>query len=271
MNVTRLAAVNCRDPKISSGNIGCRTLRSATTKPASDARPTALADSTRAVAPRSPPSISAQVTPAKPTAVNVAPTMSRPRSAERSRVSGTCRSDTATTAIARGTLIRKISRHEPAPMSHPPKKGAMAPATPDRPDHAPTARPRSRAANERARGHQRLGRGCDAAEQRCSREPEDSEHKNPPTPESITQGTAKKNQRRERERVGIDDPLQPGDARVQLSADRRQCDVHHRGVQKCEARYQYGGQQNPTRPPCPPVDGFVYGTRCGHDSTRSAA
>ena len=94
-------------------------------------------------------------------------------------------------------------------MSHPPTNGAIAAATPDRPDHAPTARPRSlvcerglkdreaawreqRASDalERAGRHECLGRGRDAAEQRRAREPHDSEQENPPTPESVTQGTA---------------------------------------------------------------------------------
>ena len=99
-------------------------------------------------------------------------------------------------------------------MSHPPTNGAIAAAIPDRPDHAPTARRRStrreqglndreaawreqRASDalERAGGHQCLGSGRDAAEQRRAREPHDSEQENPPTPESVTQGTAEKDQR----------------------------------------------------------------------------
>ena len=148
-SVTRLAAVNCRDRKISSGSIGCRTLRSATTKPASEARPTAPADSTPAVAPRSP------AVDERPGHAGQARRQSAPRPRRRcrgrrvgSRVSGTCRSATATTATASGTLIRKIRRHDPTPMSHPPTNGPIAAAIPDSPDHAPTARPRSPGANE---------------------------------------------------------------------------------------------------------------------------
>src|SRR4029453_13397832 len=67
MRVTRLAALNCHDRKISSGNIGCRTLLSAATKPASEPRPMAPDDNTPAVAPRSPASMRAHLTPPTPT------------------------------------------------------------------------------------------------------------------------------------------------------------------------------------------------------------
>ena len=61
----------------------------------------------------------------------------------------------------------------------------------------------------------------------------------------------------------------PATLASQLGADRRQCHVHNRGVQKCDARSQHGGQQNPARLRCSPGDGLVFGNRCSH--TRRSA
>src|SRR5215469_2639588 len=62
--------------------------------------------------------------------------------------SGTWRTPAAMITAATGRLIAKISRQDTAWTSHPPRNGPIAVATPDRPDQAPIALPRSAGAND---------------------------------------------------------------------------------------------------------------------------
>jgi hypothetical protein len=73
---------------------------------------------------------------------------------------------------------------------------------------------------ESAGSHKPLRGRRQAAEQRRGSEPDDSDNEDPSTPEPVAQGTADEDEGRERERVAVHDPLQAGDARMQLSADR---------------------------------------------------
>ena len=269
---------------MSRGSIGWRPCRSTATKPASAASPTAPAASAAAFTPRSPASISAHVTPASPTAVSTAPATSMPGTEAGSRVSGTWRSATATTAAASGTLIRKMRRHDPTPTSHPPTNGPMAAATPGQPRPG-TDRPRTVAGRERrlkdgeaARreqrpadslerpgGHKPPGGRSQGAQQRRGREPDHAREEHAPAAEPITQRTADQDQRRQRQRVGVQDPLQARYARAQLGAERGQRDVHDGGVEKRDARSQHGGKQDPPRLRRPPSDRLVLRTCCAHD------
>src|SRR6185437_15223736 len=92
-------------------------------------------------------SMSASVRPARASAVSTDPAMSNRPRASGSRLSGTCRSPTATTATASGRLIRKIQRQPIEPTIQPPRNGPIAPATPPSPDQAPMARGRSSGLN----------------------------------------------------------------------------------------------------------------------------
>jgi len=92
-------------------------------------------------------SISAYVIPVSASAASAAPATSNPPCADGSRLSGTCRAATAMTSTASGRLSRKTQRHPAACTIQPPSSGPAAPATPPRPDQAPTARGRSSAAN----------------------------------------------------------------------------------------------------------------------------
>ena len=85
--------------------------------------------------------------PARASAASTAPAMSNRPCAVGSRLSGTCRLVTASTATASGRLIRKIQRQPIEPTIQPPRNGPIAPATPPSPDQAPMARGRSSAAN----------------------------------------------------------------------------------------------------------------------------
>ena len=66
-------------------------------------------------------------------------------------VSGTCLAEMATTTTASGRLMKNTSRQDTAAISHPPRNGPIAVATPPRPDHAPMAAIRSSSAKEACR------------------------------------------------------------------------------------------------------------------------
>ena len=66
-------------------------------------------------------------------------------------VSGTCRTAMAITTAASGRLMKNTRRQDTALISHPPRNGPIAVATPPRPDQAPMAAPRSSSANDACR------------------------------------------------------------------------------------------------------------------------
>ncbi len=76
------------------------------------------------------------------------PNTSRCAPACSSRDSGTWRFAIHIELAAIGRLITNTNRHDTESMSHPPRKGPTAVATPPRPDHAPMARPRSSGWND---------------------------------------------------------------------------------------------------------------------------
>ena len=92
--------------------------------------------------PRSPAVVSAHVADASVTTAIAAPVTSRVRPVCGSLVSGTARAQTSTSA-ATGTLMRNAHRQPGPSTSQPPTNGPIAPNTPLKPDHAPTARERS--------------------------------------------------------------------------------------------------------------------------------
>ena len=66
-------------------------------------------------------------------------------------LSGTCLAAMAITTAASGRLMKNTSRQDTASISHPPRNGPIAVATPPSPDHAPMAAIRSSSANEACR------------------------------------------------------------------------------------------------------------------------
>src|SRR5262245_2229738 len=150
--VTTFVAVNRVEENRSSGSIGARERRSHRPNAASRAAPHPIAASTPGLPqPLTGPSISPYVTPTSPRVTRVPPVRSTRPVASASWDSGTCRHASSTTAAEIGRLIPKISRHDAAWMSHPPRNGPMAVATPPRPDQAPIAFPRSLGANDASR------------------------------------------------------------------------------------------------------------------------
>ena len=175
---------------------------------------------------------------------------------------------TTTTIAATGTLMRKAQRHPGPSTSHPPTNGPIAPATPPSPDHAPTALARSllrklawriarlpgvssaaptpcstRAADE----HLDVRRG--AAQQRRGREPDRADHEDLAPSVAIAERSTEQDQRREREQIAGEHPLQRADARVEVVADVRERDVDDRCIQRRHrARGNRGGRARSARP-----------------------
>ena len=71
-----------------------------------------------------------------------------------------------------------------------------------------------------------------------------------PAADAVGERAGGQQQRGERQRVGVDHPLQVGEVRVQVALDRRQRDVHDRDVeQEHEGRRADGDQRPPLRGP----------------------
>src|SRR5262249_13840580 len=62
-------------------------------------------------------------------------------------------------------------------------------------------------------------------------EEDDAHQEDPLAPDQVTGAAAEEEEAAERERVGVDDPLQIGLGEVQVLLDRRQRDVHDRRVE----------------------------------------
>jgi hypothetical protein len=79
---------------------------------------------------------------------------------------------------------------------------------------------------QRPERDEEAGARCDAAQQRADREHREAGDEGALSPEPVRRGAREHQEAREHDSVGVDGPLQPGDAGVQLSPDRRQRDVH---------------------------------------------
>ena len=73
--------------------------------------------------------------------------------------------------------------------------------------------------------------------------------KTQPAPVAVGQRAAGQDQRRKRDRVRVDDPLQPGQAGVELALDARQRDVDDRDVDQQHERRRADGDQRPRPAP----------------------
>ena len=74
---------------------------------------------------------------------------------------------------------------------------------------------------QRAREVEHQRRPGERAQRRGDGEDRDPDHEDPAAAEEVGERAAREQQRRERERVGVDHPLQVGEARVQRALDRR--------------------------------------------------
>ena len=142
--VPTLTTVKVRLRNRLGGTSGSGVRRMWRTKPAAATTATASPATTRGSAqPLGPASVSAHVPEARATAARAAPRTSMARPAWGSFVSATAATAHAIATAATGRLIRKAHRHPGPSTRTPPTKGPMAPATPPRPDQAPTAAARS--------------------------------------------------------------------------------------------------------------------------------
>ncbi len=90
-----------------------------------------------------------------------------------------------------------------------------------------------------SRAHdQQLGGRRDRAQQRRGREQADAEHEDPAPPVAVAERAAEQDQRRERQQVAVEDPLQGARRRVEVAADVGQRDVDDGAVEEREARPQ---------------------------------
>ena len=203
------------------------------------------------------------MTPARPAVIVAAPRTSV-RPAVGSRVSGTWRRVIQKATAARGTLIRKIHRHDAASTSQPPTNGPSADATPlqpgpgpDRP--APVRRADGRVEQREAAGNQqgatealeeprrdqdRTGRGEPAADRRDG-ERDQPEREDRAASVPVTQGAAEQQQGAEGEEVTVEDPLQGRESAAEIPSDRGQRDVDHRPVEEGDPRTQDRRRDDP--------------------------
>ena len=78
-----------------------------------------------------------------------------------------------------------------------------------------------------ARAMIRLG---EAAGERGEREDDEPDHEHPPAPEQVGRASAEQEEPSEGERVGVHDPREVVAGEVQVRANRRQRDIHDRGI-----------------------------------------
>ena len=155
----------------------------------------------------------------------------------------------ATTPI--GMLTKKIQRHDRPVVIAPPSTGPTATATPVIAPKTPNAMPRSRPWNAcassasevanmiappmpwapaRDREERRAGR--EPARKRAGREDHDPDREQQPPPVQVGERAGGEQERGERQRVGVDHPLQIGQRRAERLLDVGQRDVHDRDVEQ---------------------------------------
>ena len=178
-----------------------------------------------------------------------------PRKASGSRLSRTeCRVSATVTAIS-GMLTQKIARQESSPIRAPPPAGPITVAIPVQAVQVPTALPRASPSKVAAtiasepgtssapaipcRARARSGSSAmGATAQSIEMAPKEirpiDEH--PAAAELVAEATADQQQRDERQHVGLDHPLLPGEADVEPVADRRQRNVDDGAVEEDDGR-----------------------------------
>jgi len=173
-----------------------------------------------------------------------------------------------------GTLTKKIHSQPMPDVITPPMIGPTATAPPITPPYTPKARPRSlpwkapaikasevaniigpAGALHGAREVQRERRTGQPASGGGERENDQPGDEHQPPPEAVGERAGGQQEGGERQRVGVDDPLQVGEARVQRALDVRKRDVDDGDVeQQHEDRHRDGDQRPPLalhdRSPC---------------------
>ena len=163
-----------------------------------------------------------------------------------------------------GTLTKKIHSQPNPSVSAPPTSGPTATAPPIVAPQAAIAVPRSGPWNScaisasevaniaappmpcrPAREVQEGRAGRQPAEQRREREQPDPDHEQPPPAEAVGERAHGQGEGGERQRVGVDHPLQPGEVGVELLLDVGQRDVDDGDVEQQHERRQADREQAP--------------------------
>ena len=163
-----------------------------------------------------------------------------------------------------GTLTKKIHSQPSPSVMTPPTSGPIATAPPTVAPQIPT-RPGALAAlellgDQRQRGgeHRRRADALQAAgevedrrvagepaEERRDREDAEADREDAPAAEPVAERPEDEQERGEGQRVGVDDPLQAREARVEVALDLRQRDVDDRHVDQQHERRDADGEQRP--------------------------
>ena len=175
------------------------------------------------------------------------------------RVRATANANTPT-----GMFTKKIQRHPRPSVRRPPTSGPQATAAPTVAPQTASAPKRSvpryswpmrasavansaappipcsaRATSSAVMLHARPQRSDDKVKQ------QDACHEDQPAPIPVRERTAGENQRGERERVGVHDPLQAGQARIEALLHVRQRDDHDSDVEEQHERRQADSEERP--------------------------
>ena len=181
-----------------------------------------------------------------------------------------------------GRLIQNTARQSTSSISAPPTIGPSAIEMPTTPPQTPIARARSTrpvntwvmidiatgfiieppmACRNRARD-QRLDVGREAAQQRAEREDRQPDLEHAPAAEPVAGGAGQHQQRRQHQRVDVDDPLQLRRRRAEIGADVGNGDVDDRRVHRHDQQAQAAGHQDDGLAPSAqrPDDSFIHTT-----------
>ena len=104
---------------------------------------------------------------------------------------------------------------------------------------------------EHARGDQQRPTRGEPGRERGNAEDGEAPEEDPPVPERVCEPAAGKQQRCERERVGVDDPLEAGQPQPEIAPDRRQRHAQRSVVERQQKREQSEGTESQP----PPVRG----------------
>ncbi len=94
-------------------------------------------------------------------------------------------------------------------------------------------------------GDQRVHVRGDRTGDRGRGEHSGADEEDPPPPVPVAQGAAEEDQRGERQRVAVDDPLQVGERRIEVLGDTRQGEVDDGAVEQRHARTEHRGEEHP--------------------------
>ena len=170
-------------------------------------------------------------------------------------------------AIPIGTLMKKIHSQPRVSVTTPPTSGPTATAPPtDRPPDAERGRPVFAVellADQRQRGGEHPGAADplqaageveqgrvlgDPAEERGEGEDPEADREDAPAPEPVAERAGGEQEGGEGQRVGVDDPLQAGEAGVEFTLDVRQGDVDDGDVEQQHERRDRDQDEGPPFP-----------------------